>query len=358
MFIQWLLLLVVSLLAIRVQPANLSWNTPDSEPKKIQESNNWIIVCLIIITLGLYSGLSVKNDATTYLLHFIHISPNISISETISKSIGENPGFKTIQIIIKRYISDNPFIFKTIIAFITQIGFIRFYHKYSASLSLSLLFYIASGVFGFSIAVLKQMLSISIGLFAVPYLIERKYEKAFLLLILATTIHPYILMFLFIPFFSGDIWKKKDILILVSALSCGFFFEQFVSSSISITEVVTGDSYNAKHLTQSAGMNIFRVIFYSIVPILSYIYRNEINQSENIYMKTFISLSNLSLGFFIIGMFGGAVYFSRLAYYFVPFVFVSLPYLLLRIIPEERQKDYLILFIFIHIAFYYVVLSK
>lgn len=351
----WLLL--VPLLCISVKSGIYSYDTSRGDFGR--NINTGIVPCFIVfIILVLVSAYSVYNDAGIYIANFNNLPDELLWKNITSRSWGENPGFYLFQVALKDFVSTDAFVFKFVSAIIIQFGILEFYRTYSCNLSLTLFIHIVLGLYMFTIPAMKQSMAISIGLLAFTDLVNKRWLAAGLILLLAATIHPYIVMFLVIPFLNGDVWSKREMLILGTAVLLGFMFEKFVSVAINTTQSITGDSYELETFTESAGSNILRVLVYAIVPIMSYIYRNKINTQVGIYTKRCISLSVIPLAFYVIGTFGGANFFGRLANYFAPFEFVAFTYILSNIVPVRSRAVVKILAIIFLIVFYYFLVRK
>lgn len=351
----WLLL--VPLLCIGVKSSVCSCDTPRGDCER--NTNSGIVPSFIIfLILVSVSAYSVYNDAGIYIFNFNNIPDELLWKDVTGRSWGENPGFYMFQVALKDFVSTDAFVFKLVSAIIIQFSILEFYRKYSCNLSLTLFIHIALGLYMFTIPAMKQSMAISIGLFAFTDLVNKRWLTAGLILLLAATIHPYIVMFLVIPFLNGDVWSKREMLILGTGVLLGFMFEKFVSVAINTTQSITGDSYELETFTESAGSNILRVLVYAIVPIMSYIYRNKINTQAGIYTKRCISLSVIPLVFYVIGSFGGANFFGRLANYFAPFEFVAFTYILSNIVPVRSRAIVKIFALIFLTVFYYFLVRK
>lgn len=351
----WLLL--VPLFCISVKSGIYSYDTSRNDYER--NANTAIVPCLMVfIILILVSAYSIYNDAGIYIANFYDLPNELLWQDVTNRSWGENPGFYLLQVALKDFVSTKAFVFKFVSAIIIQFGILEFYRKFSCNLSLTLFIHIALGLYMFTIPAMKQSMAISIGLFAFTALVNKRWLVAGIILLLAATIHPYIIMFVVIPFINGDVWSKRETIILGTAVLSGFMFEKFVSVAINTTQSITGDFYALDTFTESAGSNILRVLVYAMVPVMSYFYRNKINAEAGIYTKRCVSLSVIPLAFYMIGIFGGANFFGRLANYFAPFEFVALAYILSNIVPVKSRTMVKIFTIIFLTVFYYFLIRK
>ncbi len=311
---------------------------------------NLFIVVQIFILLSLFSGLRTSfNDTKTYIYNFLYNLPSNLLDLKIS--LADNPGFLVFQILLKQYISSDPQIFLIITALITNFLFVFFYYNHSIKFSFSIFLYITSGLFIFGMAAIKQIIAMAIGIWAFNYLLNKKWIKFFLLILLASTIHPYVLIFSLIILFRDKVWTSKTMVLIVLTIFGGLFFDKLVTLILAITEIA-GEEYSIEFFT-GTGVNPFRLLVYSVTPILSLIYHNKINTNKNQIITISVNMSIISFIFMILASFGTANMFARMAIYFEPFTYIALPYIL-NLVNKKYKTLIIILCIFCYgIYFYY-----
>ncbi len=347
MAILWGILLIISFFSIlseRLKNFVIVWDHNFSRAVKNQ---NIIMVFCIFIILSLFAGLrSEYNDTNTYMYNFVYRIPDDFSSFRWSDiTLGENPGFFVYQVLIKLFISQDPQFFILISSFFTIGLFLAFYNEYTPKFSLSIFLYITSGLFVFSMAAIKQTMAMAIGLLAVHYFIKGKSGRFFLLILLASTIHPYVLLYLLLPLFSKKVWSTKIVVLLLLTIFIGFFFEQFISIILNVTENI-GENYKEEYFI-GEGVSNLRLLVFSVTSVLSFIFRKKINEQENIILNLCVNASIISFLFMIMASYGTANMFGRMANYFEPFTYIALPWILTKYIGK-----YKIIIIFTCIFFY------
>lgn len=310
--------------------------------------------CIVLI-LSLLSGLRTKyNDTELYIYRFIYDIPgNISdFTASVNLSLGDNPGFYFYQFVIKAFISDDPQVFVFLSALITNIFFVIFYKRYSTAFTLSLFLYFTSGLFIFGMAAMKQMIAMAIGLWAISFFLKNKNRTFIVLILIASTIHPFVLLYFIIYFLDSKIWTKNvTFAILLAALS-GLIFSQFVEQALVVAGSI-GVNYEASYILEASGLNPLRLLIFSVVPVLSLIYKKQINASNNRILFISVNFSIISFAFMILASFGGANMFGRLANYFEPFIYISLPWILYHYVKRSYRLLYIALLIVGYSFFFY-----
>lgn len=355
MNVLWLALGLSTFFAFGVKPRK-EWLMFSKNPIYSRiSSHERILVFLVFLILALIAGLrSGHNDTYTYLYNFSNLIPNSFYQLSLQDwSIGANPGFYLYQVFIKQFITTNQYGFILVSSVIVLFLFVKSYYRYSTLFYLSIFLFITSGLFVFSMAAMKQIFSMAIGFWAVKFVFEKSIFKFVLAILLASTIHPYILLYLIVPFFKEDIWSKKIILSLIFCVLIGFMFERFVSIAIEINSSIGNDSYELEYITKKAGMNILRVAIFAVTPVLSFFYRKKIIRYNNSLLNVSINMSIISLMFMIMGISGGANLFGRMGNYFEPFTYIALPWIINFISSKKRFMVVFSILLFYTVYFYY-----
>lgn len=333
---------------------------------KIESSNNKASQLLVLIS-GIFASLlagfrTSYNDTERYMYTYKYLIPESfdDFTKTVDWSLGLNPGFFSFQYILKNYISDSPQTLLILSSLITFISIFLYVKKYSISTSYTIFLIISSGLFMLGMAAIKQMLAIAIGIWAIPYFIDKKYVKMFLILFLASLVHPFILLYLIVFFLSDDIWNKKIIFAFVIVFIIGIIFKFFVVSILNVAENI-GVTYDSSYILEAKGMNIFRVLVFSVVPILTYIFRNKIRRYNNKMLIISVNFSVITFLFSIIASYGGANMFGRLASYFEIFNYLTLTFLMYFIVSKKYRLILKLISIGTYILFFYyqtVIIKK
>lgn len=347
-FSLWILLFVVIVLtSLEVRQNNIV--SPDGKVYK-RDIGPFIFTAITILLMAYFTGNTVANDVYLYRFSFSSLSTDISWNELYKMGTGSNPLFRFIEVLFKRYISGDPASFHLFEGLVAQTCFILFFRRYSPSLSMSLFMFITSGLFYFTMVSWKQSFAMGIGLMGIPLIQQKNYIYYFTLLAITMLIHPYIIMYVFLPVLINEkVWTKKNIIILTVMVLTGFSLSKILGSTLEFTETVFGDRHDAQWFTEENGVSFQRIIFFAITPVLSFIYRKRIDAQPIPLMNGFIQMSVISFGFMLISMWGGANFISRMGTYFEPFTYVALPYILLCVVPENRKSffKYSVLILFL-----------
>lgn len=337
----WIVLAVSCGLAFLSEKYTFAWN---GRPSKVL---NYGIVVLLIAYLSLFAGLRTGyNDTYTYMSSYKAMAAFPDILTDFSWKLGDNPGFFLLNSLMKAAgFSAQTFVLIYSILFVA--ASVSFLKKYSSSFTLSIFLFVCAHGYLFSLAAMKQCASIAIGLMALPLMLKRKWISYVLLILLAATFHPYILLFLLIPFLRFRPWSLGTWILLAVAVGTGLFLPQIIGTVIDAATLL-GDGYDAENF-MGEGVNIFRVLVASVPVFLTLIFRKNIS---NRHQDTFINCSFMYASIMFVGLFGTANYFGRLASYFILFPAIVLPSIIKEL--PVRERHYLeLLMVVCYLAFFY-----
>lgn len=290
----------------------------------------WSIALIVILVF--VCGLRTEyNDTVAYIGGF-RASPTIDgmIGQTLN--LGDCPGFLYLQAAV-RTVTDNVHLFIMLCAAISIAPMLIFLKRYSSNFFLTMFLYVAAGQFLFSLAAIKQAIAISIAIWAIPLYLKKKYLWALLLLLLAALFHPYVLLYLALPFLTSKPWGLNTLFIALIIGAVAIFFQPSLQLVLGFAESL-GDDYTDKSFA-GAGVNIFRVLVYAVTPILSLVFLDRVRQKEDKHQHTFINVAILCFGIMFLALFGTANLIGRVALYLSFSLTLSLPYIIGRL---ERKS--------------------
>lgn len=297
-----------------------------------RDGQSKFVYYLILVIVILFSGLrTTYNDTTTYMYGFTLIPVNDLRLTTIFEAYG---GFTLYQQLIKRFVSDDPQALIVISAVILNVLFIAFIKRHSATFGASIFLYLI-GNYVFGMAGLKQALAMAVSLYAIENMMENKYVKAGLWLLLAMTFHPYIICIAVLPFLRRAPWSKSTILIIFSAIVMIANIENLLSIISSF-----GKDYTIEELTSNS-VNPFRVLVETIPVVIAFTYRKRIAAENDQWLNLGVNMRILSFTFIAAGLFVNPIYFARIGTYFSVLNAISIPIMLL--IAFGRTRDGLVL---------------
>lgn len=290
---------------------------------------------VIFILLAGFVGLRKwYNDTETYRYAYEAMSAFPAHWEEVSLDLGANFGFDIINAWLKTggIISQDFLMFWAVIVVGLHLFFL---HKHAENYPLSIFLLFATGAFSFMCAAIKQTAAVAICLLAVHFFLDKKYARYVLCVLLASTIHPYALMFLSVPIFTYKPWTKKTYFFIALFIAAGLALQPLMGTIINITTMI-GEEYTVEEFSQ-AGVNIFRVLVCNVPLALSFVYRKQLFADSSREQNLFMNLAMLNGAIMFVGLFGTANYFGRLANYFLVFQILSLLWMVNKIQGRDRK---------------------
>lgn len=265
------------------------------------------------------------NDTYTYRQIYENMDVSRPLFETVKfYDLSTSPGFVFVNYLMRH-------------AHVTTQGYIMLYslfdvgvvfwfvHKHTNSIVFSVFLVFTTGVYTFAMAAIMQTTALGFCLIAVDRMLDRKYVQFLLFMALGVFFHTFCIFFLMAPLLTEAPWTRNTYIMIIAVIAGIIFFRPLLTVVIDITTVL-GESYTVDEFS-GAGVNVFRVAV-SIVPaFLSFLVQGELRDSEDREKNLLLNLAILNGALMVLGLFGTANYFARMANYFCIFQVFALPIL-------------------------------
>ncbi len=244
-------------------------------------------------------------------------------------TITKDHGFFFTSSLIRVFISTNTVVYLAIFAVFQGIALAVFYRKYSAHYAVSLFLFIASADFVmWMFNGMRQFIAVCIVLFAVPFILKKKYIPAILIILLASTMHQTALIMIpFLIIAQGRAWNYKTLLYLLGVLVIVAYIGNFTTL---LDDVLEGTQYadvvDTYQEWGDEGTNPFRVVVYALPAAISFFLRPHIEYEKDPVINLSVNMSILSTGIYVISMFSSGLMIGRLPIYTSLFNYILLPW--------------------------------
>lgn len=312
-----------------------------------------MLVFFPIILMATFRG--DMGDSYAYKMMFKDL-PN-SLSELIKymPSVTKDKGFSALSGIIKCVIGSNEVIYFFILALMQGSILVAVYKKYSTNYLMSIFLFVASTDYlSWMFNGVRQFTAVTIIFVATKFMIEKKWVKTILLILLASTMHQSaLLMIPIVIIVQGKAWNKRTVTFLIVALIAVVFVDQFTN----ILDDMMQETQYANMVTdwtmwEDDGTNVFRVLVYSVPTILSFIGLKYIHYEDDLVINFCTNMSIVSTGLYIISMFTSGIFIGRLPIYASLYNYILLPWEVEHIFTENSAKIIKVLMIGLYLAFY------
>ena len=298
-----------------------------------------IIMAIFMIVSGLRSGIG---DTGMYK----HLYEMV-INGTVGEDSYEAGFIFFLECLTK--ISEDPQFMIIVTSVITQGLNICFLRKYSSYFELELFMYIASGYFLTVMNGIRQGLAASIMLMGTNFLIKRKFLPYLIMSLLMSTIHSSALVMIPVYFIvNNDEWSKnflRTMILLIITVAFGGIIMKFG------LQLLEGTRYGGYSEFDEGGSNIIRTLIAVVPVIMAYLQRDNLRK---IFPECDIFVNLSIINMLIMGLSLYNWIFARMTYYFVPYTFVLLPYIIKSIDWKEQKRLIYYSFLVAYFGFMYV----
>lgn len=284
----------------------------------------WCFVLLFL--LAGFRGESVGGDLKRYLPEFYAVA-DVSLSHLFDVGYHE-PGY-VLFIKFLGMISSDSRVFLLGTSFVSLLGPFVLFKKYSRNIAVSVLLYYAMGYYTNTFNNVRQSLALSIIFCVIPFLVERKFWKFLIGVIIASLFHySAIVMLIVYPLTDKPLNFKRWVIYTGGSLSIVslFFFSAF--QYVAELFIMKYDPVSLLENSDGRGYGLFAAYFLIFISVSIYYWRvnNQLRNSD----KQSLSLMLLFLLFATAIQLASPVFHSmvRMTYYFfIPFVTLSIPFI-------------------------------
>lgn len=292
-----------------------------------------------------------SNDSTVYISSFNNLEASwqafwnrISTAEE-----GKDWAFGAVGILFKMFISDNYHWWFALYAVIESLAYIYILRRYSVSILDACFFFFCSTLYYNYFSMMRQWFAIAI-LFAASRLIEnKKFLKYLLVCVFVAQFHAS--AYIMIPVYfivQGKAWSRKQTTLIIAFAIAIMFLNPLLSA---MEDTLSGTTYDyaISAMNSSSGSSIIRAFIVAVPVVLSYMYRDKI---DNPMINICVNMSLLNLLLNILASFTSGLYIIRLATYMEVYNVILYPYLLNVSIKGTDRNIIKPLFYIIYFAFY------
>ncbi len=296
-------------------------------------------------------------DTNAYLHSFYSITATWQDIPRVMAGVEKDPGFALYNLVIKQFIGNDNILYLGSIALIQSLCLVSSFRKYSPSYITSVFLFVASSDYiSWMFNGMRQFIAVSLIFAALPLMIERKYVRLFLVILLASSFHrSALIMIPCVIIAQGRAWNWRTILSILFVILAVVFvgeFTEILDTSLEDTQ------YNNVVSDYTAfgddGTHPLRVLVYSIPALIAFIYRRRFREEATPLINFCINMSILTAGIYLISMVTSGIYMGRVPIYTSLFSYILLPWELNRLFTGSSRKIAYAVMILLYLAFYLI----
>ena len=299
---------------------------------------NLFNILLMLPLIGLLGLRTAYNDTGTYIAGFQNAETlSTFFSNAKNYDLLNNPLFNLYTSAV-RTATDNYHIYFMLAAIFVVVLMVTFFCRISEcdTYPLTIYTYLTLGTYFFALAAMKQTIAMAILCHSVLALRDRKHLRFLLLVLLAGLFHTYAWFFLVLLLLTGKPWKLRTFLVVAVTIFVMLTFNNSISALLEYAgEAGKGASEEA--VFSGEGMNLFRVAVYSIVPVVSLVFRRILEPQMERKHYIMLHMSIVSFMFMLLASINGANMFGRMARYFEVGTIYMFPWMLRHLFNQRSQ---------------------
>lgn len=310
-----------------------------SEKRHFMRDKADVFCVAIIVWMTCFSFLRTQyNDTGTYRGLFENAQ---SISEGLENGTfvdwTGNPWSMFYRSLVREF-TDNFHIYFFFPALMCSVSITKFIKRYSCNPVFSLVIFYSIGTYILYVTALKQSMAMFFLILALPYAIEKKYFKFYILVIIAVMFHAHAFMFAIIPLLLEKPWGRMTWILLVATFFAMLTYDTTLGAFMEYAQSI-GALVAENELFDGHQINVVRIYVYWVPVLISLIFQkclfNNSTRAENL----FVNMSIVSAFILTIGLVQGANLYARMAAYFEIATAVSLPWMISKIFVKKSARN-------------------
>lgn len=316
-----------------------------------------LFAVMAVLPLVVWAGFRGNvGDTAAYMQAFADMPSSFSGISSYIDGVNKDRGFYLVSAVIKCIIGNRNTIYFIIAAAVQCFLLFKIYRKYSTSFAISFFLFIASTDYiSWIFNGMRQFVAVTITVACFPWILQKKYVKAIIGILMASLFHQSALLVLpFIFIVQGKAWNKKTLIFIIAVVATVTFADRFTNIlDTMLSETQYQNVVSDWQEFQDDGTNILRVLVYSVPMILSLIGIKYIREADDPVINICTNMSIAASGLYVVSMFTSGIFIGRLPIYFSVYSYILLPWLVKNMF--TKRSMWLILFFMggAYIIFYY-----
>lgn len=234
-------------------------------------------------------------------------------------------------------ISDSYHVYFLPPALLSSFAVIKLLKRFSVNPAFSLLIFFSIGTYIMYVAAMKQCFAIFFLLMALPYAIDRKYIRFYLLVIVAILFHTHAFMFAIVPFLLNKPWGKITWLGFGIVLFAMATYDSTLGAFMRYAQSI-GALVDEGELFDGHQINFLRVVVYWIPTVLALVFRKRLFHDSSRTENLFANMAIVSSMILMLGLVQGANLYARMAAYFEIAAAITLPWMIKKLFTKQSAQ--------------------
>lgn len=314
----------------------------------------WAVVTFLplIIWCGYRGNIG---DTWAYKKSFSEMPVSLGGMASYMATVKKDKGFYFVSAVIKCIVGNHVNIYFIVLAAIQAGVLIYVYRKYSSRYLVSFFLFIASTDYiSWLFNGIRQFLAVTITFIGIKFILDKKYAKAIILILIASLMHQSALLVIpFIFIAQGKAWNKKTLLFMAAVIVIVAGIGQFTNVLDSmLAETQYKNVVSDWQSWNDDGTNALRVLVYAVPSVLSLIGLRFIRNEDDKVINLCTNMSIVSVGSYIVSMFTSGIFIGRLPIYFSLYSYILLPWEIDHMFTKRSARLIYVVMVVGYLGFY------
>lgn len=296
-------------------------------------------------------------DTTLYRATFLQTPTALSQIPVYIDTVTKDKGFYAVMALMHCLMGDNPELYFTLMAGFQIVIVALVCRKYTRNYWMAIFLFIASTDYiSWVWNGMRQFTAVAIIFAATGLIVEQKYVRAILCILLASVMHQSALLMLPILFVvQGKSWNKKTLIAIglsVMALVFASQFTSFLDTALADTQYT--NVVSDWTIGEDDGTNPLRILVYAMPAILSVIGYQRICEEDSPLLNVGVNAAIITTCIGLVSMGTSGIFIGRLLIYVSTIAnWILLPWEIENIFYGQTAKMISIAAVLCYIVFFY-----
>lgn len=257
-------------------------------------------------------------DTGGYITAYRTMPSSVGEMGAFLETVNKDKGFFALGVLIKSIVGDNYVYYFGVIAFIHGMALITVFRKYSSNYWLTIFLFVASTDYlSWMHNGIRQFTAVSLIFAAASFILDKKYVKTILIILLASTMHQSALLMLPVIFMvQGKAFNKKTVMASVVVLVGMMAADRFTG----ILDNLLADTQYTNVVSDwqtgnDDGTNPIRILVYSMPTLLAFLGYKDIRKADDPVINLACNMSMISTALYCLSGVTSGIFIGRLPIY-------------------------------------------
>lgn len=329
------------------------WITEENGYYQRQTKRTYALLAFVPIIYYVVTSPMVYGDLSGYIYTMRNLPTQWEGIVSYIQGLKNSQLFWGFWILVRNVFGNGSTTIRFILAMVHALPCIWMFRKYSDDYLLCVYLFVATAFpIGWMMNGVRQFAAAVIIYMATPYMVEKKWQKWILIVLIAALVHQSAIIMLPIIFVcQGKAWNWKTMLMILCAVVATWVFSNITGS---VESLLTTTGYSATEYATDDGVHPLRVLVNFSPVALAFYGRKYLDWEDSPFMNLAINMSIANAFIYLVGMVTSGILVGRIPAYTNLYAQILLSNIVVQIFPVNVAKLVKILMVVFYGLYYYV----